>query len=250
MSLTLIIPKRHILITPDEYPQEFLDGCVLRLPLWGYQHRMVGSKFADYSPYGNHGTPYGGYWERQGQTRVRGFDGVDDYVEAPHVNACETSCWTKFLRDTSNDEYPIGIPYDKASFTSPYFEIALERKSSNRHAALGVAVAGSWTAVLGNKFIPTNEWHFLRGGYDGSTMRIYTDNDDLGLKSKTGAISRYGQPAYIGTAIPLSGHYVQCLIAEVMFYDKPSYEQHQAQFLYDIQHLPFLVGATYLRKAA
>lgn len=249
MSLTLIIPKRHILISPHEYSQEFLSGCVLRLPLWGYQHRMVGSRFADYLVYGNHGTPFGGYWEKQGQTRVRGFDGIDDYMDCGHdeslniTDALTLEAWVLATGFLANDNSHIlrkegsyGMWVEKST-ACPWGRIWQSD--------------GAEISIPKNKSINLNEWSHLGiiANPDTFLVEMFTNRELNSQTNYDGTIYASGAHLFISYYKDNPPEHWKGFIAEARIYNRgKSPEENRAQFLYDIQHLPFLVGANYLRR--
>ena len=248
--MEIIIPKRHILIDPASYPSEFLSGCVLRMPLWGYSHRMVGSRFADYSVYGNHGTPYGGYWEKQGQTRVRGKDGIDDYDDCGNdasldiTDEIEVGAWVKPLALQTLS--PIGKMYAYRFWVSEnawYFGVYDDAENSY----------GSGYSITA---ISPETWGYVAGIYNpgltSGNVQIWINNVKENTGDHTGSIAVNTNTFKIGGNISTwEDIWFYGFIAETCIYSRArSDEERRTQFLYDIQHLPFIAQATYLRKYA
>ena len=244
----IIVPKRHILITPDEYPQEFLSGCRLRLPLWGYQHRMVGSRFADYSPYGNHGTPFGGYWDKQGQTRVRGEDGVDDYLSTniiPNLPTKEITIvvWQNvtLVKEQATLQLDSDDTSDRISTHIPWVDGIIYWDFGD------INTTGRLTYAPSETITKTWQCFVLEASQSNNFMRIYRNGIEKANKASMSPYS--GTPRKITLGQSEFTCYYAGFIAEVQLYNRvKAPEEIRAQYLWDVQHLPFLVGATYLRK--
>ena len=239
--MEIIIPKRTIIITPDEYPSEFLSGCRLRLPLWGYQHRMVGNKFADYSGHGNHGTPFGGYYERQGQTRVRGLDGVDDRWTTESFAKGNTIVIRSWIFPNSSAILQI---YNGNGPPSAVAEISsgnIQGRMYNGTSSVGICVGSA---------VEVGKWVLVEYEYSYNDKAILSENGRTKSEATAPDPLQHTSQSYIGCHPSLTGFFSGAITEVLVYFRTRSDEERRAQFLWDIQHLPFLVGATYLRKYA
>jgi hypothetical protein len=71
----------------------------------------------------------------------------------------------------------------------------------------------------GRRATPVNHWSHLAVTYDGRTLRLYVNGDQVSKRSVTGEILRTDDPLWIGGNHPF-GEYFQGLIDEVRVYDR------------------------------
>jgi len=199
----------------------------------------AGTTIYDSSGNGNNGTLYLGTsgntsipsaWVSGKHGSALSFDGVDDYVEVPDHNSVRLpspqmtlSVWIKRFTHDANYE---GIVTKWEQGTSLFKGFLLQSMSNgdirfligNGSTPQGVGVS-----------IPNNEWVFLVGTYDGSTIRLFKDGVLVSSISFSGG-TYTTNPIQIGRRIHGATGYFNGLIDDVRIYN---YARTPEQILQD-----------------
>ncbi len=144
------------------------------------------------------------------------FDGEDDCVAIGNVPALAGEkvtitawvCW-----EGGTGDYDPIVTQSDANWAGYYFYIYVSEYPE--HLAFWL----DDTEALSSSTFPVDEWHFVAGTHDGTTLRVYIDGVLEGTEAKTGAgLSKTG---YIGfddyTPDP---QYFKGIIDEVAIYDR------------------------------
>ena len=165
-----------------------INGLVAYYPFNGNANDATGN--------GHHASVHGAVLapDRLGTlNRSYGFDGIDDYLEVPHAPALQPPsqisvcawvrpaafyhglCQGNDIVHKGTADHEAGcylLRYTDHSATNDCYEI----NDLEVHFTLGIAFADydRWY-VHGTRRVRLNEWQFVVGTYDGSTMKVYAD---------------------------------------------------------------------------
>jgi hypothetical protein len=95
----------------------------------------------------------------------------------------------------------------------------LEASSSRGAPAGGGTLGGADIVVYGPSVVPANTWTHLAVTYDGSTLRLYLNGNQVSSGSRTGALATSSNPLQIG-GDSIFGQYFQGLIDDVRVYNR------------------------------
>jgi hypothetical protein len=174
---------------------------------------------AEDSAGGHHGNVHGATWT-QGMTGLAlRLDG-DDYVEVADdvafdmTKAVSVAAWVN-LQAVKADWLGIVTKGDSTWRLSTYLG------EQRFHFAVN-DLPGSYHTVDGVTYAPLNEWHYVVGTFDGSSIRLYVDGveDPASPVPYTSAIYIDDYPVWIGANSEQSGRYFVGMIDEVMIYDR------------------------------
>jgi len=197
---------------PGYVPTEGLVGCWL--PFVG-----EGDTLKDYSGEGNDGTLNGPTWIYDSHFGwVLDFDGVDDYVEVSGLQTVSPahltySAWIKTLDSGTNSIY-----YKEEGGPWHHLTIGTVNPGDIRFTATD----SSTTVDLDTSAnLDDGNWHHVVGTYDGSTMRVYIDGEEVNSDSTLS-----GDLSYAEDDIPTIGsrmgstNFFNGTIDEVRIYDR------------------------------
>ena len=159
--------------------------CKLYLPLW----KLDGDSFADHSAYGHLctrygiGTPPSAHWTPQGWV----FDGVDDYVEAPHIHSdlLTVEAWVK--RNGAQDDNDNIVSQSSSSAGPPYYEFILGM-ATDQKVRFGITTDTVYAGVISTVAIPDLTCVHLAGVYDGGYLRLCVNSVQETPVVKTGLL--------------------------------------------------------------
>jgi hypothetical protein len=122
------------------------------------------------------------------------FDGVDDRIRVPFVDSGRWSelTVTAWVRPRSSDpttpQYIVGKPFGTGTLNSfgLYF---YGWASSDQQLNFAIADVSNADRVTRSPPGDPNVWVFLAGTFDGSTIRLYAEGEELGSLGRPGAMS-------------------------------------------------------------
>ena len=159
------------------------------------------------------------------------FDGKGDYIEvvnAPNpTEAMTISCWAKSNTPTWNQP---GCLVSKRNA----FIIHPNPGGKSIHFYI---FSGGWRATAVNPNIDITQWHHYAGTFDGHSIRLYIDGDEVARANYSGNINPDEGSLFIGWDDGLGGRYFDGRIAEVRLWD---YARREQDIKGDINH--HLVG--------
>ncbi|MFH1917685.1 MAG: right-handed parallel beta-helix repeat-containing protein, partial [Nanoarchaeota archaeon] len=123
----------------------------------------------DLSGYGNNGTISGSVWNSTGKYGgAFEFDGVDDWINVSDSNSLDIS-----------EEISVGawVKLENASQGNIEYKHGSYALSTNVHGwpQFSVWINNASYTVMDNVSLPVNEWHYLAGSYDGTSLNLYLD---------------------------------------------------------------------------
>jgi hypothetical protein len=135
------------------------------------------------------------------------FDGVNDYVSIPNStslniqsNLITLSAWVK-VPTATDCQMIISKICTVGSHVNPYFQYNLQllRDGSYFFPRFWLTIGGSYSFTANETYnLSLNVWHHIVGTYNGSTMILYVDGVQISSLSKTGNITGYTAPVYLG----------------------------------------------------
>jgi len=169
--------------------------------LWRFEEGS-GTTTSDSSGSGNTGTLVNGPTWTTGQLDgALSFDGVDDYIDIGALNiqgsAMTLSAW--FITDTlSGCGMRIAAKATDGSEQGHTWMLSLCDSSGSKLRARLKTNGNTDTLIASSGTISSNTWTHAVFTYDGSTMRLYKDAQDVGSMAKSGTIDTNSVGAAIG----------------------------------------------------
>ncbi|MDH3716561.1 MAG: LamG domain-containing protein [Planctomycetota bacterium] len=148
------------------------------------------------------------------------FDGVNDYVDVGNLDLSGSAMTILAWFRADDFDYNDARIISKA--TSPsnddhYWMLSTIKSGSKIRLRFRLRTGSSTTSLTASSGnISSGEWVFAAAVYDGSTMTLYKNGDEVGTTSKSGTIaSNPNVPVYIGDNPPGStrGRYLRDLTA-------------------------------------
>ncbi|MFX1536458.1 MAG: LamG domain-containing protein [Promethearchaeota archaeon] len=175
------------------------EGLVLYLPM----DENTGSFASDQSGNNNHGTIYGAIWTTGKVGSALNFDGNDSYVDCgidssfDITSAITIEAWV-YVYGANKDQYQeLVAKWHKNDGNA--FAYLLELRPDGRTVQFQPNIAGvGIRSAVSSTFINFNEWIFIVGTYDGSTIRVYVNGVETGSNSVSGSIAQSDAPLIIG----------------------------------------------------
>jgi trimeric autotransporter adhesin len=125
------------------------------------------------------------------------------------VGTITVSAW---IKASSYNNYE-GI-IERYNTTSGYQGFLLN--VNNSHIRLDIQSNSAYNRAIGSVNVTDGNWHFVQGTYDGSNIKVYTDNSQDGSTvGFSGGSPSTGQTLYIGEDPYGNGRYFTGLIDEV-----------------------------------
>lgn len=129
-------------------------------------------------------------WTKEGK---RGgafvFDGKDDYVKIPKMEdgnklkELTVEAWIKHDQWSEPWAAIISKPFSKDSWRSPYTVFTLTRNGSKDNINFQITIgANKAVSIISRKQIPTDEWTYIVGTYDGNEMTLYINGEKDGSR--------------------------------------------------------------------
>ena len=177
-----------------------------------------GYKVLDKTSNANPGMINGATWSQTNQSPylqpVLNFDGKGDYVEIPeHTNSSNSltvSAWARSHTPTWN-QYGCLV-----SKRNPY---SLHPEAGGKTIHFYIR-SGVWKSVSVTPNIDITQWHHYAGTFDGTTLRLYIDGEEVASKDVPGKLDNDNGCLYIGRDIDQMSRYFNGQIAEVQVWDK------------------------------
>jgi hypothetical protein len=145
------------------------------------------------------------------------FDGADDSVDAGNKSNLDITreitvlAWVKPTDDTDHRTI-----LAKEHYENKLGYLLHQRSGKNWMLRLGDGV--SQYEVIKTNSVDLNEWQHIVGTYDGTTMKLYKNGEQIASKAGPNLIATTGEPLRIGSR-PMYGQFFQGLIDEVKVYN-------------------------------
>jgi hypothetical protein len=148
------------------------------------------------------------------------FDGVNDYISLPHVNAAGAGLTIAMWVHTSSFAPTSQRFLAKATGMSAQendWMLGLEgRRLRFRLKTNGVTT----TLTARDLNLPRNTWYHAAATYDGSRMRVYVNGMEVASQAKTGAVAMNANvPLNLGRS-PDGSHYMEGRLDDVRIYNR------------------------------
>ncbi len=175
---------------------------------------------ADSSGNGAHGTIYGGAtWVDGKYGSALSFDGVDDYVELPQLMTGVNNTFTLELWFFPRDNTAGELFVHRADWRDKM--LRWSSAGEDRRVRFMLFVPNVGYEVRSDP-LPLNTWYHVVGTYDGSTMRLYINGEEVGSLDVQidvdWSTSYYG--TYIGADAYFNNKFFNGLIDEVRVYNR------------------------------
>ena len=199
-------------------PNLYESGCVLYLT----EDSVDGSTWEDLSGYKNHGAI-------NGATLVSGsglyFDGTDDYVDCGNNSVLDVTNTDRItIRVKTKIEFQqyivYGIVTKRETTTDRNYETYCDGADNTFKFYIRT---GDTVGSISSNTLQSNVFYTFTSVYDGSSIKIYTEDTLSNYESRSGEINSYNVNLCIGCRIssgsPIS--YFKGYIKEVYIYNKP-----------------------------
>lgn len=165
----------------------------------------------------NSGTVYGAVPNQTGKIgKSYSFDGTNDYVNVPNSSSLNiqgnTITLSAWLYPVSNKHSVIVSKlHNVGTHVPPYFQYTLQffytsDPSPRIYPRFAVSVGGAFKFTANTSItVSLNQWHHLVGVYNGSTLKLYLDGEEVSSTAQSGNIDGYNTPVYISEIGSLSG---------------------------------------------
>ena len=149
------------------------------------------------------------------------FDGVNDYISLPAINASGSGLTVAMWVRTSSFQPSDQQFLSKATGTSEQQHDWMLGLSSGRRLRFRLrsnAVTSTLTANSGD--LPQNTWYHATATYDGTRMRLYVNGVEVGSTSKSGAVAMNPNvPVNLGRNSG-GGRYMKGVLDDVRIYNR------------------------------
>ena len=172
-----------------------------------------GSIAKDATGNGNIGTIIGGSYTTGMYNTALSFNGNSTYVNVPKNPALTPASMTVGAWINSNNTALQQVIVSKAYGTGGWY-LDIEGSKLNLMAANNNNVTGQTT-------LNSNQWYYVAGSYDGTTLKVYVNGKLDGTKAVSNSTNDTNLPLYIGQySGAWFGSYFDGLIDEVRIYSK------------------------------
>lgn len=189
----------------------FDPSLVLYLPLY----QLDGASFTSKDAYGHLCTVTGTLWTPNG----RSFDGIDDYISSPYVQAYTLGAWVKQDGTPTETGRIIVIPKSTAVWNSPWLELALGKQPTGEFFA-DCNVGAVYKSAVSTETFATNTWYYVATTYDKSNLILSVNGIQKAITAAAGDITRYTQIVLIGSRSPAPANPWKGTIGEVFIYNR------------------------------
>ncbi|MEA5470621.1 LamG domain-containing protein [Spirulina sp. 06S082] len=149
------------------------------------------------------------------------FDGKGDYVEIPNfpnpTEAMTISCWVKSNTPTWNNT---------GFFASKRNAFVFHPNANAKSIHFYIFSAGGWRYTTVNPDIDITEWHHYAGTFDGHSVRLYIDGEEVARANYEGAIDLDNGSLFIGWDDGVAGRYFEGQMTEIRLWDIARREQN------------------------
>lgn len=161
--------------------------------------------------YGNTGPIY------SDSTTAISLDGSSAYAEASDSTSLDSPTSDITLEgwvDPTSGQFGNGnwrmlVMKASPTFSNPYMQYALglnDASGNPNSVLLGLAIGGNFTTLAANNAgWSYGQWNHIVGTYDGSSMRIYVNGQQVAYQAEAGSIATYSTPTDLG-AYPNYAH--------------------------------------------
>ena len=185
---------------------------------WPLDEAAGATSFADASGNGHTATCSGGNCPVAGAAGVHGsaldFDGVNDYADAPTANPNDLQALT-IAAWVNLDLMPGGQIERFVTLNSEKAVLRYDGASGPEQLHFYMTIDGSFHSIRLDGALQVRTWHHVAGTYDGHTMRLYLDGQQVGSLAIEGAVGS-------GTGVRLSqpGETLDGKLDDVRLYDR------------------------------
>ncbi|HEX6667758.1 MAG TPA: LamG-like jellyroll fold domain-containing protein [Solirubrobacterales bacterium] len=178
-----------------------------------------GATAADASPAKNNGAVSGAISNAGGKFgRALSFDGVNDKVDVPDANSLDLTTGMTleaWVKPTTNAGYRTALMKERGAnlLYALYASNGVAPNSENFTAAENAVNAPAAKALA------LNAWTHIASTYDGTTLRLFVNGEQVATKAATGAMPNTTGALRIGGNAPW-GEYFSGLIDEVRVYNR------------------------------
>ena len=148
------------------------------------------------------------------------FDGKGDYVEVPNApnltQAITVSCWAKSTTPTWNSTYSLVSKRNSFTFGG---------QAGNKNLVFYIFSTGAWRYTAFTLDIDITEWHHYAGTFDGHSIRLYVDGDQVARAEWSGTIAPDNGSLFVGWDDGIAEQYFGGQITEVRLWDHARIEQ-------------------------
>ena len=148
------------------------------------------------------------------------FDGINDYISLPNINASGSGLTVAMWVKTSSFQPSIQQFLSKTTGTSEGHDWSLGLSSGRRlrFRLRSNGVTATLTASSGD--LPRDTWYHAAATYDGTRMRLYVNGVEVGSASKSGAVAmRPSVPINLGRK-PSNSEYMKGILDDVRIYNR------------------------------
>ncbi|MBU0608360.1 MAG: glycoside hydrolase family 99-like domain-containing protein [Armatimonadetes bacterium] len=128
--------------------------------------------------------------------------------------ALTVACWVKTDLADQSDKWMVNHIYSGGTNTGYRLGLAGGRPS------FGVPVTSFSPHLTGDKPLPTGRWVHLAGTFDGQTMRLYMDDEQVGALDRPGPAKPNALPLCLGSYEAGHRAFFTGLLDEVKLYDR------------------------------
>ncbi len=178
-----------------------------------------GNTVLDASGNGNHGIISGPTRVTKGAfDKALTFDGVNDWVtvnDAPSLDLSTGMTLEAWVYPTVNMT-GWRVPLTKEQSNGGVYGLAAN--TDQNQSAIGITI-GQAQVLYGGPWLSPRVWTHLAGTYDGATLRLYVNGEQVATRAQTGAIQASEGVLRIG-GNSVKGQYFRGRIDEIRIYDK------------------------------
>ncbi|MDZ8262872.1 LamG-like jellyroll fold domain-containing protein [Nostoc sp. ChiQUE01b] len=177
-----------------------------------------GNKVLDKTSNSNTGIINGAIWPQSYQSDylqpILTFDGKGDYVEIPeHTNSSNQVTVSAWARSNT----PIWNQYGCLVSKRNPFSLHPEAGGKTFHFYIR---SGMWKCASFTPNIDITKWHHYAGTFDGRTIRLYIDGEEVARTEAPGQLNNDNGRLYIGRDVDSPSRYFNGQISEVQVWDK------------------------------
>jgi len=185
---------------------------------WGFNEGS-GTTTADATGNGNTGTLSGAVWTASGRFgSALTFDGTNDLVtinDAPGLDLSSGMTIEAWVYPTTLSGWRTVLMKESTGGLA----WALYGHNNAPHPAVTVNTGGSDVSINGLQSLPANTWSFLSATFDGTTLRLFLDGNQVSSTSLTGSLIATAGALRLGGNL-VWGEYFAGRIDEVRIYNR------------------------------